>query len=250
MKRFLREQSLSLVFLALFVAALAGQAVAGWHGYNDDEVKHAAAAGRVARDDQLRPLPHVVVLRPGRHGELAVGVPAVHALHPRHRLVRPEGLDRVQAAGRGGRRERRASRCSAGTPSPTRRAGRARAAGGLASTRTRWCSSWPRSGSGRGSAQSVTGWSEYNAEQLEHEQRAALLAAVPRLGRLLGDDAAELAVGVPGGRLDGRAGHLPAPARLAGVQAGRVPASLDGRGGIGTSPKPSARNERLGRQAK
>ena len=38
------------------------------------------------------------------------------------------------------------------------------------------------------------------------------------------------------GRLDGRAGHLPAPARLAGVQAGRVPASLDGRGGVRSRP--------------
>ncbi len=45
MRRFLREQSLSLLFLALFAAALAGQAVAGWHAYNDDEVTHAALLG-------------------------------------------------------------------------------------------------------------------------------------------------------------------------------------------------------------
>ncbi len=41
MRRFLREQSLSLAFLVLFLAALAGQAVAGWHDYNNLETWHA-----------------------------------------------------------------------------------------------------------------------------------------------------------------------------------------------------------------
>ena len=45
MRRFAREQSLSLVFLALFLAALAGQAVAGWHEYNNLETWHALMAG-------------------------------------------------------------------------------------------------------------------------------------------------------------------------------------------------------------
>ena len=41
MRRFLREQSLSLAFGGLFLAALAGQAVAGWHDYNNLERWHA-----------------------------------------------------------------------------------------------------------------------------------------------------------------------------------------------------------------
>jgi hypothetical protein len=41
MRRFVREQSLSLAFLALFLAALAGQAVAGWNDFNNLEVWHA-----------------------------------------------------------------------------------------------------------------------------------------------------------------------------------------------------------------
>ena len=45
MRRFLREQSLSLVFLVLFLAALTGQAVAGWHDYNNLETWHAQMAG-------------------------------------------------------------------------------------------------------------------------------------------------------------------------------------------------------------
>jgi hypothetical protein len=45
MRTFLREQSLSLVFLGLFLAALVGQAIAGWHDYNNLETWHAAMAG-------------------------------------------------------------------------------------------------------------------------------------------------------------------------------------------------------------
>ncbi|MBX5442670.1 MAG: hypothetical protein IRZ32_14225 [Solirubrobacteraceae bacterium] len=41
MPRFLRESSLSLVFFALFAAALAGDAVAGWAAFNDDAATHA-----------------------------------------------------------------------------------------------------------------------------------------------------------------------------------------------------------------
>jgi hypothetical protein len=37
-RRFLRENSLSLAFLLLFLAALVGQAVAGWHQFNDQQV--------------------------------------------------------------------------------------------------------------------------------------------------------------------------------------------------------------------
>jgi len=45
MRRFLREQSLSLAFLALFLAAIAGQAYAGWQDYNNVETSHALMAG-------------------------------------------------------------------------------------------------------------------------------------------------------------------------------------------------------------
>jgi hypothetical protein len=45
MRSFVREQSLSLVFGALFLAALAGQAFAGWHDYNNLETWHAQMSG-------------------------------------------------------------------------------------------------------------------------------------------------------------------------------------------------------------
>ena len=40
MRRFLKENSLSVVFLALFLAALSGQAVAGQADFNDQQVSH------------------------------------------------------------------------------------------------------------------------------------------------------------------------------------------------------------------
>jgi hypothetical protein len=41
MRRFLRENGLSLVFLAFFVLAVAGQAIAGWDEFNNDATAHS-----------------------------------------------------------------------------------------------------------------------------------------------------------------------------------------------------------------
>ena len=40
LRGFVRGNSLSLAFLAIFLVALAGQAVAGWHLYNQDQHEH------------------------------------------------------------------------------------------------------------------------------------------------------------------------------------------------------------------
>ena len=40
MRRLWRENSLSIVFLALFAAALVGQAFAGWHDFNNEAIGH------------------------------------------------------------------------------------------------------------------------------------------------------------------------------------------------------------------
>ena len=40
MRRFVKENGLSLVFLLFFVLALAGQAFAGWHDFNDQATAH------------------------------------------------------------------------------------------------------------------------------------------------------------------------------------------------------------------
>ncbi|MBA2641825.1 MAG: hypothetical protein H0U82_02705 [Actinobacteria bacterium] len=43
MRRFLREQGLSLFFFAIFVATLIGQSFAGQHAFNSDQVEHGQA---------------------------------------------------------------------------------------------------------------------------------------------------------------------------------------------------------------
>ena len=89
---------------------------------------------------------------------------------------------------------------------------------------TIWLASW--------FGQSVTGRVAYNAERFDHQQAARDVVAVPGLAGFLEPHAAELAVGVPGRRLDGGAVDLSAPARLAGVQAGRRAALRDRRRGL------------------
>jgi hypothetical protein len=49
MRRFLRENGLSLVFLAFFALAVAGQAFAGWHDFNDEATAHSEATISLGR---------------------------------------------------------------------------------------------------------------------------------------------------------------------------------------------------------
>jgi hypothetical protein len=49
MRRFLRENSLSLVFLAFFALAVVGQAFAGWHDFNDEATAHHEATISLGR---------------------------------------------------------------------------------------------------------------------------------------------------------------------------------------------------------
>jgi hypothetical protein len=49
MRRFVRENGLSLVFLAFFVLAVAGQAIAGWDEFNNDANAHSEATISLGR---------------------------------------------------------------------------------------------------------------------------------------------------------------------------------------------------------
>src|SRR4051794_6904433 len=49
MRRFLRENSLSLVFLTFFVLAVGGQAIAGWNEFNNDATAHSEATISLGR---------------------------------------------------------------------------------------------------------------------------------------------------------------------------------------------------------
>ena len=70
-------------------------------------------------------------------------------------------------------------------------------------------------------AQSVAGRAAYNAPAAEPAAGPGELVGLRHVSRLLEPHPAELAVGVPRGRLDGCVRRVPAATRVAGVQAGR-----------------------------
>ena len=57
MRRFLRDNSMSIVFLALFLVALGGQAIAGHADFNEQQLAHGGPA------ISLAPLPRLLGLR-------------------------------------------------------------------------------------------------------------------------------------------------------------------------------------------
>ena len=127
MRRFVREQSLSLVFGGLFLAALAGQAIAGWHDYNNVETWHAAMAGEP---------PETISL--GRYVTSSSFAQAVtenwqsEYLQFTLFILLTIWFSRAPSPTK--------NSPSGPTSSRTRRSGRRPAAGGWRSTRTRWCS--------------------------------------------------------------------------------------------------------------
>ena len=75
--------------------------------------------------------------------------------------------------------------------------------------------------------QSLNNWRVFNDERSSHELVPDRLGQLPRQCRLLGEDAPELAIRVPRRRHDGRVHDLPPPAGLARVEAGRGTARRD-----------------------
>ena len=169
MKRFLREQSLSLIFLALFAAALTGQSVAGWNAYNEEEVAHAALLGQS---------PETISF--GRYLTSSSFAQAVTENWQSEYLqftlfilltvwfVQKGSTESKQPGEEGGESDEQQMLGEHAKPDSPRWA----KAGGwrrwvysnslVLVMATIWIWSWL--------AQSFTGWSEYNSEQLEHEQ--------------------------------------------------------------------------------
>jgi hypothetical protein len=84
MRRFWRENSLSIVFLALFIAALAGQAYAGWHEFNDEALGHHQATISLGRFLLSSSFGNAV-MENWQSEFLAVGSMAVMAIYLRQR---------------------------------------------------------------------------------------------------------------------------------------------------------------------
>ena len=150
--------------------------------------------------DDLLALHRLLGLRQRGDGELAVGVPPVHALHARDDLADPARLTGVEATRQGGHRVRR-----------NRRSAATRDEDSPDWAKPRGIKTFVYSNSllivmsiiffGSWFAQSVTGWTEFNAEQVDHHEATVTWLGYVGSARLLGGDPRELAVGVPGGRL-------------------------------------------------
>ena len=235
MRRFLREQSLSLAFGGLFLAALAGQAIAGWHDYNNLETWHAQMAGEAAQTlslgRYLTSSSFAQAVTENWQSEylqftlfILLTVWFVQKGSPESKGLGDVGgeSDADQLVGRHARDDSPRWARAGGWRTALYSNSLVLVMGAI------WIWSW--------FAQSVSGWSENNADRIEHEQGP--LSWLQYLGSagLLADDAAELAVGVPRRRLDGRARRLPAPARLAGVKARRLPARRHRRRRLNCAP--------------
>ncbi len=175
MRRFAREQSLSLVFGALFLAALAGQAFAGWHDYNNLETWHAQMAGET---------PETISF--GRYITTSSFAQAVTENWQSEYLqftlfilltvwfIQKRSPESKQPGDEGGERDEQQSIGRYAKPDSPKWA----KAGGwrlaiysnslVLVMATIWLGSW--------FAQSVTGWSDYSADQLTHDE--------PRVGYL------------------------------------------------------------------
>jgi hypothetical protein len=171
MRRFLREQSLSLVFGGLFLAALAGQALAGWHDYNDVETWHALMAGETPQTLSL-----------GRYLTSSDFAQAVTENWQSEYLQftlfilltvwfvqrgSPESKQPGEAGGESGEQQHVGAHALDSSPSWAKAGGWRLAVYSnslviVMATIWLWC--W--------FAQSIAGWSAHNAELLEHEQPA------------------------------------------------------------------------------
>ena len=228
MRRFLRENSLTLVFLSLFLAALVLQAIAGHSPFNDEQ-------------DRVQG-PHLSLLRYVFSSSYGVSVMenwqseylqfTLFILLTVWLLQKgsPESKE-LDRAGRETDSEQLVGRhADEGSPRRARVAGVRRTLyenslvivmGGI------WVASWL--------LQSLTGATEYNAERLSHHQ-----APVSWLDYLASGNSAhprELAIRIPRCRLDGHPRRVPAPTRITRVQARRHPPPRHGRRRL--SPPPS-----------
>jgi hypothetical protein len=171
MRRFIREQSLSLVFGGLFLATLAGQAFAGWHDYNNLETWHAQMAGEapetIGLGRYLTSSSFAQAVTENWQSEylqftlfILLTVWFVQKGSPESKQVGEEGgqTDEQQRVGRHARSD---------SPRWARTGGwrtRVYSNSLVIVMATIWIWSW--------FAQSVSGWSENNADRLEHEQES------------------------------------------------------------------------------
>ena len=163
MRRLWRENSLSLVFLLFFVLAVMGQAYAGWNDFNDEALAHQEATisfGRYLTSSSFGN----AVLENWQSEYLQFTLYILLTVWFVQRGS-PESKEIGQEGGESDEEQLVGEHAHAESPRWARLAGWRRALYSnslVALMATIWLLSW--------FGQSVTGWSEYNSDQLTHDQ--------------------------------------------------------------------------------
>ena len=170
MRRFVRDNGLSLFFLALFVFSLGGQAIAGHSEYNDEAVAHARLLGEPPETVSL--WRYLVSSSFGQavmenwQSEYLQFVLFIMATVWFVQRGSTESKDADQIGRESDDEQRVGEHADADSPAWARVRGWRLALYSnslLLVMAAIWLGSW--------FAQSVTGWSDYNADQLDHEEQ-------------------------------------------------------------------------------
>jgi hypothetical protein len=165
LRKFLYENGLTLGFLLLFVLALAGQAIAGYHAFNDEQVQHGASSISFGR--YVTSSDYGAAVMENWQSEylqftlfILLTVFLIQRGSPESKEMGKEGVESDREQRVGGHAGRR-------SPSWAGYRGFRLALYSnslLIVMGAIWIGSW--------FAQSITGWSEFNAERFAHQQDA------------------------------------------------------------------------------
>jgi hypothetical protein len=163
MRRALRENGLSLVFLGLFLGAICGQAIAGWNAFNDDASAHKEAAISLGRYLTSSSFGNAVL----ENWQSEYLQFTLYILLTVWFLQRgsPESKELGKAGGESDEEQMVGEHAPPDAPRWARVQGWRRwvYSNSLVLVMTAiWLASW--------FGQSVTGWSEYNSQQITHDQ--------------------------------------------------------------------------------
>jgi hypothetical protein len=150
MRRFLKHNGLSVVFLGLFLAALCGQAIAGHADFNEDQLRHGSpemSLGRYLVSSQFG----VAVMENWQSEYLQFTLFILSTVWLLQRGS-PESKELDKAGRESDRRQKVAGRPRSWVYENSL----------VIVMGTIWVGSWL--------AQSFTGWSTYNADRLDHHQ--------------------------------------------------------------------------------
>ena len=214
MRRFVRDNGLSLFFLVLFLAALIGQSFVGLANNNEELVRHGGAA--ISYGQFVTSSAFLVDVAENWQSEFLQFFLFIFATIWLVQKGSPESKDPGDEGPGSDADQHVGSEALPDSPRWARAGGWRQAVYSnslLLVMGTIFLLSW--------FAQSVGGVTVANEENAQHGMPTRDLARLCRLARVLEPDPAELAVRVPRRRRDGRLRDLPPPTRLQRIEAGR-----------------------------